>query len=160
MSFRAEFEREAALALPVSANVLRVLSAGGGSGSARDISGREPCPGDRAEDDHVDAKRCQPMQQFRPRDRRPEQGVERKPPVRRQVRPDGGELIFEGETLHLRSTRDAAARGIAIVIVEQDISRSLAVADRFYCLLEGKVTLAGRPGETSRAIVMKHYFGS
>ncbi len=51
------------------------------------------------------------------------------------------------------------ARGIGILIVEQDISRSLAVADRFYCLLEGKVTLASRRGEASRDVVMKHYFG-
>ena len=29
-------------------------------------------------------------------------------------------------------------RGIGILIVEQDIERSLAVADRFYCLLEGR----------------------
>ena len=50
-------------------------------------------------------------------------------------------------------------RGVGILVVEQDISRSLAVADRFYCLLEGKVTLASRPSETSRDIVMKHYFG-
>jgi branched-chain amino acid transport system ATP-binding protein len=50
-------------------------------------------------------------------------------------------------------------RGVGILVVEQDISRSLAVADRIYCLLEGKVTLASRPGETSRDIVMKHYFG-
>jgi branched-chain amino acid transport system ATP-binding protein len=50
-------------------------------------------------------------------------------------------------------------RGIGILIVEQDIERSLAVADRFYCLLEGRVSLAGRPAETSRELVMKHYFG-
>lgn len=50
-------------------------------------------------------------------------------------------------------------RGVGILVVEQDITRSLAVADRFYCLLEGKVTLASRPSDTSRAIVMKHYFG-
>lgn len=50
-------------------------------------------------------------------------------------------------------------RGIGILVVEQDITRSLAVADRFYCLLEGKVTLAGRPSETTREIVMRHYFG-
>ncbi len=50
-------------------------------------------------------------------------------------------------------------RGIGIVLVEQDIERSLTVADRFYCLLEGKVSLAGRPGEVSRDLVMKHYFG-
>lgn len=50
-------------------------------------------------------------------------------------------------------------RGIGILVVEQDITRSLAVADRFYCLLEGKVTLASRPGATSREVVMQHYFG-
>jgi branched-chain amino acid transport system ATP-binding protein len=51
------------------------------------------------------------------------------------------------------------ARGIGILVVEQDIERSLAVADRFYCLLEGKVSLAGRPAEVNRDLVMKHYFG-
>ena len=50
-------------------------------------------------------------------------------------------------------------RGIGILIVEQDITRSLAVADRFYCFLEGKVTLASRPSATSREVVMQHYFG-
>jgi len=50
-------------------------------------------------------------------------------------------------------------RGIGILVVEQDISRSLAVADRFYCLLEGRVNLSGRPAETSRDIVASHYFG-
>jgi branched-chain amino acid transport system ATP-binding protein len=56
--------------------------------------------------------------------------------------------------------RRVRGRGIAIVIVEQDISRSLAVADRFYCLLEGRVSLAGRPAETSRETVIRHYFGA
>ena len=51
------------------------------------------------------------------------------------------------------------ARGIGILVVEQDISRSLAVADRFYCLLEGRVNLAGRPAEVSHDTVVKHYFG-
>ena len=50
-------------------------------------------------------------------------------------------------------------RGIGILIVEQDIERSLTVADRFYCLLEGKVSLSGRPAEVTRDLVMKHYFG-
>jgi branched-chain amino acid transport system ATP-binding protein len=54
---------------------------------------------------------------------------------------------------------DITRRGIGILIVEQDISRSLAVADRFYCLLEGKVVLAGRPGDVTIDGVMKHYFG-
>lgn len=50
-------------------------------------------------------------------------------------------------------------RGIGILIVEQDITRSLAVAERFYCLLEGRVNLSGRPADTSRDIVASHYFG-
>jgi branched-chain amino acid transport system ATP-binding protein len=50
-------------------------------------------------------------------------------------------------------------RGVGIVVVEQDIARSLAVADRFYCLLEGRINLTGRPQDTSREIVAKHYFG-
>jgi branched-chain amino acid transport system ATP-binding protein len=50
-------------------------------------------------------------------------------------------------------------RSIGILIVEQDIERSLAVADRFYCLLEGKVSLTGRPSEVTRDLVIKHYFG-
>jgi branched-chain amino acid transport system ATP-binding protein len=55
--------------------------------------------------------------------------------------------------------RTIRARGIGMLVVEQDITRSLVVADRFYCLLEGSVSLAGRPTETSRDIVLKHYFG-
>lgn len=51
------------------------------------------------------------------------------------------------------------ARGIGILIVEQDIERSLSVADRFYCLLEGSVSLSGRPGDVPRDLVTKHYFG-
>lgn len=51
-------------------------------------------------------------------------------------------------------------RGLGIVIVEQDIRRALKVADRFYCLLEGRVSLTGRPEEHSRADVSHAYFGS
>ncbi|HVV92912.1 MAG TPA: ABC transporter ATP-binding protein [Hyphomicrobiales bacterium] len=51
------------------------------------------------------------------------------------------------------------SRGIGILVVEQDITRSLAVADRFYCLIEGRVNLAGRPEDTTRETVVKHYFG-
>ena len=50
-------------------------------------------------------------------------------------------------------------RGVGVVVVEQDITRSLAVADRFYCLLEGKVSLTGRPRDTTREIVARRYFG-
>ena len=51
------------------------------------------------------------------------------------------------------------AAGTAILIVEQDINRSLAIADRFACLLEGKVNLSGRPDEVDRDEVERSYFG-
>jgi branched-chain amino acid transport system ATP-binding protein len=51
------------------------------------------------------------------------------------------------------------SRGVAILIVEQDITRALAVADRFYCLLGGRINLSGRPKETTRETVAHHYFG-
>jgi branched-chain amino acid transport system ATP-binding protein len=51
------------------------------------------------------------------------------------------------------------ARGISIVLVEQDILRALSVANRFYCLLEGRVSCTGRPTETSREDLMPYYFG-
>src|SRR5579872_5841013 len=50
-------------------------------------------------------------------------------------------------------------RGVAILLVEQDITRALAVADRFYCLLGGRVNLSGLPRETTRETVAHHYFG-
>jgi branched-chain amino acid transport system ATP-binding protein len=50
-------------------------------------------------------------------------------------------------------------RGIAVVLVEQDIGRALSMANRFYCLLEGHVSLTGRPAEVDRETIMKHYFG-
>ncbi len=52
------------------------------------------------------------------------------------------------------------ATGAAVVIVEQDIGRALAVADRVYCLMEGRVTLTGRPAELSRAAIHAAYFGA
>jgi len=49
--------------------------------------------------------------------------------------------------------------GVSIILVEQDIGRSLAIADRFYCLLEGEVSLAGQPQNVTRTEVMRSYFG-
>ena len=51
-------------------------------------------------------------------------------------------------------------RGIGILLVEQDIRRSLAIANRFYCLLEGRVSLSGRPADFDRDTITRHYFGS
>lgn len=49
--------------------------------------------------------------------------------------------------------------GTTLVIVEQDITRALNVADRVYCLLGGCVSLSGVPGELSRDVITQAYFG-
>ena len=51
------------------------------------------------------------------------------------------------------------ASGAAIVVVEQDISRALYVADRVYCMMEGRVTLTASATEVSREAIHTAYFG-
>ena len=51
------------------------------------------------------------------------------------------------------------ATGAAVVLVEQDIGRALSVADRVYCLMEGRVTLTGRASEITREAIHAAYFG-
>ncbi|MEM7799674.1 MAG: ABC transporter ATP-binding protein, partial [Chloroflexota bacterium] len=55
--------------------------------------------------------------------------------------------------------RQIAATGTTVILVEQDVTRGLKEADRFYCLLEGKVSLAGNPDEITQEQVSKAYFG-
>lgn len=50
--------------------------------------------------------------------------------------------------------------GASIVIVEQDIAQALKVADRVYCMMEGRVTLTGRSSDLSRDDIHKAYFGT
>lgn len=49
--------------------------------------------------------------------------------------------------------------GASIVIVEQDIAQALRVADRVYCLMEGRVTLHGAPAQLTRDAIHDAYFG-
>jgi len=53
-----------------------------------------------------------------------------------------------------------SAAGAAIIIVEQDIAQALKVADRVYCMMEGRVTLCGQPAEFDRADIHAAYFGA
>lgn len=50
--------------------------------------------------------------------------------------------------------------GTAIIVVEQDIARALRSTDRFYCLQEGRVSLAGRPADASQDAIHSAYFGT
>jgi branched-chain amino acid transport system ATP-binding protein len=49
--------------------------------------------------------------------------------------------------------------GITIVLVEQDVKRSLKAANRAYIMLEGKMVLEGDPSSLSEEEVKKAYFG-
>jgi branched-chain amino acid transport system ATP-binding protein len=51
------------------------------------------------------------------------------------------------------------AEGTTVIVVEQDIGQALAVARHVTCLLEGRVSLQGRPGELTRDRIMAAYFG-
>jgi branched-chain amino acid transport system ATP-binding protein len=49
--------------------------------------------------------------------------------------------------------------GTTVILVEQDVKRGLNEANHVYCLLEGKVSLAGKPAEISPEQVSRAYFG-
>ena len=51
------------------------------------------------------------------------------------------------------------AGGATIVLVEQDIGKALAVADRVYCMMEGRVTLAAKAAGVTRQEIHAAYFG-
>jgi branched-chain amino acid transport system ATP-binding protein len=54
---------------------------------------------------------------------------------------------------------DIRSEGTALVIVEQDIGQALRVADRVWCLMEGRVTLTGTPAALTREAIRAAYFG-
>jgi branched-chain amino acid transport system ATP-binding protein len=54
---------------------------------------------------------------------------------------------------------DLLASGVTILLVEQDVSQVLRVATRIHCLLEGRTTLEGPPGELTAAGIESAYFG-
>ncbi|HEX2564814.1 MAG TPA: ABC transporter ATP-binding protein [Acidimicrobiales bacterium] len=51
------------------------------------------------------------------------------------------------------------AEGTTVIVVEQDIGQALAVARHVTCLLEGRVSLQGRPAELTRDRITAAYFG-
>lgn len=49
--------------------------------------------------------------------------------------------------------------GAAVIIVEQDIARALSVADRVYCMMEGRITLTAPARDVTREAIHAAYFG-
>jgi branched-chain amino acid transport system ATP-binding protein len=58
-----------------------------------------------------------------------------------------------------RSLQGIIAEGATVVLVEQDLTRALKVADRVVCLLEGRVVLEGAAKSLDRDAVVGAYFG-
>ena len=58
-----------------------------------------------------------------------------------------------------RALQPLMESGTTIVLVEQDLSRALAVATRVVCMLEGRLVLEGGAGDLSREQVTDAYFG-
>jgi branched-chain amino acid transport system ATP-binding protein len=52
------------------------------------------------------------------------------------------------------------AAGAAVVIVEQDITRALSVADRVYCMMEGRITLTAPAKDLTHKAIHAAYFGA
>jgi branched-chain amino acid transport system ATP-binding protein len=50
--------------------------------------------------------------------------------------------------------------GASLILVEQDIGQAMKVADRVYCMMEGRVTLSGMPQTLSREAIHNAYFGT
>ena len=49
--------------------------------------------------------------------------------------------------------------GTSVLIVEQDVSQALRIADRVYCLLEGRTVLEGVPSDFTQQQIESAYFG-
>ena len=54
---------------------------------------------------------------------------------------------------------DLLASGLTVLVVEQDVSQVLRVATHIHCLLEGRTTLQGPPGELTAEGIEDAYFG-
>jgi branched-chain amino acid transport system ATP-binding protein len=52
-----------------------------------------------------------------------------------------------------------AADGTTLLLVEQDVTQALRVADRVLCFLAGRISLQGPPADLGREDIRKAYFG-
>ena len=58
-----------------------------------------------------------------------------------------------------RSLANVINEGATVLLVEQDLTRALRVADRVICMLEGRVVLQGNAASLDRDRVVGAYFG-
>ena len=58
-----------------------------------------------------------------------------------------------------RVLRTIAAEGTTTLVVDQDVSQIMDLAQRVYCFRKGAVSLEGRPADLTRARLASAYFG-
>ena len=58
-----------------------------------------------------------------------------------------------------RVVQHIAEAGTTVMLVEQDVTQGMKAASYVYCLLEGKVSLSGKPDDISLQDVSRAYFG-
>jgi branched-chain amino acid transport system ATP-binding protein len=58
-----------------------------------------------------------------------------------------------------RVVHEISQSGVTVILVEQDVSQGMKIADYIYCLLEGRVSLAGDPGGFEMEDISRAYFG-
>jgi branched-chain amino acid transport system ATP-binding protein len=58
-----------------------------------------------------------------------------------------------------RVLRTIAAEGITTLVVDQDVSQIMDLAQRVYCFRKGTVSLEGRPADLTRSRLAAAYFG-
>jgi len=59
-----------------------------------------------------------------------------------------------------RVLRTIAAEGTSTLVVDQDVSQIMALAQRVYCFRKGTISLEGRPADLTRARIAAAYFGA
>jgi branched-chain amino acid transport system ATP-binding protein len=59
-----------------------------------------------------------------------------------------------------QSISSISQSGTAIVLVEQDVALAQSASSRLYCMLEGRVTLAGNSADIRREAISEAYFGA
>jgi len=55
---------------------------------------------------------------------------------------------------------DIVREGLSVMIVEQDVAQGVGVASRVHCLLEGRTSLTGVPGDLTSEAIERAYFGA
>ena len=76
------------------------------------------------------------------------------------VKPSGGDIAFSGESIVGKDSSDIVARGVTVLLIEQNANMALKTADFAYVLETGRITMSGTGAELlTNEEVKKAYLG-